>query len=354
MVEQLYSEYDTNLTIRSTKGKTFDESTLNIQSIKKMEGVFLTSKAIEEIVVLKHEQKWVNARMVGIEPAFLKMTNIPKHMVDGFPTLDENGEPMALIGATLLDKLNGFIPKNTGYETVDAYFPKRSAKIGNFTNPFNNQIIKISGRVNFNREVNQEAFIIPIELAKTNLDYQKAITALYVNINQGSEAEDVKSQIQQKIGKNFIVKTHLEKNALIYQTSKSERFIVICILIFVFIMAAFNLVASLTMLYIEKKDNIKTMESFGANEQFIFKIFFYEGILIAGKGIIIGLLLGYAVCFLQIFGNVLEMPNSGGEPFPINVTWGDGILVLSLVGILSILASYLPVKYLVYKNRNAN
>ena len=119
-------------------------------------------------------------------------------------------------------------------------------------------------------------------------------------------------------------------------------------------MAAFNLVASLTMLYIEKKDNIKTMESFGANEQFIFKIFFYEGILIAGKGIIIGLLLGYGVCFLQIFGHVLEMPNSGGEPFPINLTWGDGVLVLSLVGILSILASYLPVKYLVYKNRHEN
>lgn len=352
MVEQLYSEYDTNLTIRSTKGKTFEESKLDIDAIQKIKGVYLTSKAIEEIVVLKHEQKWVNARMIGIEPSFLKMTNMPKHIVDGFPTLEENGEPMALIGATLLDKLNGFIPKNTGYETIDAYFPKRSAKIGNFTNPFNNQIIKISGRVNFNREVNQEAFIIPIELAKTNLDYQKDITALYVNVDKNFEAEDVKAEIQQKIGKNFIVKTHLEKNALIYQTSKSERFIVICILIFVFIMAAFNLVASLTMLYIEKKDNIKTMESFGANEQFIFRIFFYEGILIASKGIFIGLVLGYGVCFLQIFGHVLEMPNSGGEPFPINLTWSDGILVLTLVGILSILASYLPVKYLVYKNRN--
>ncbi len=354
MVEQLYSEYDTNLTIRSTKGKTFDESKLDIDAIQKIKGVYLTSKAIEEIVVLKHEQKWVNARMIGIEPSFLKMTNMPIHIVDGFPTLEENGEPMALIGATLLDKLNGFIPQNTGYETIDAYFPRRSAKIGNFTNPFNNQIIKISGRVNFNREVNQEAFIIPIELAKANLDYQTDITALYVNIEKGFEAEDVKADIQQKIGKNFIVKTHLEKNALIYQTSKSERFIVICILIFVFIMAAFNLVASLTMLYIEKKDNIKTMESFGANEQFVFRIFFYEGILIASKGIIIGLILGYGVCFLQIFGHVLEMPNSGGEPFPINLTWGDGILVLSLVGILSILASYLPVKYLVYKNRNSN
>lgn len=353
MVEQLYSEYDTNLTIRSTLGKTFNRATLDIAAIKKIEGVYLTSRAIEEIVVLKHEQKWVNARMTGIEPAFLKMTNMQEHIIDGFSTLDENGEPMALIGATLLDKLNGFIPKNTGYETVDVYFPKRSAKIGNFTNPFNNQILKISGRVNFNREVNQEAFIVPLELAAANLGYNQDITALYIDVKTGFEAEDVKARVQLQIGKNFIVKTHLEKNALIYKTSKSERFIVICILIFVFIMAAFNLVSSLTMLYIEKKDNINTMKSFGANEQFIFKIFFFEGILIAGKGIVIGLILGYGICFLQILGHVLEMPNSGGEPFPLNLTWGDGILVLSLVGVLSILASYLPVKYLVYKNRTS-
>lgn len=353
MVEQLYSEYDSNLTIRSAKGKTFDESTLNLKAVKETPGVGLTSKAIEEIVVLKHEQKRVNARMIGIEPDFLKMSHMSDHMVDGFPTLEENGEPMALIGAVLLDKLNGYIPRTTGYETIDTYFPLRSAKVSNISNPFRNQILRIAGRVNFNREVNQESYIIPLELARAMLDYEKDITALYINVTPGSDAEDVKARLQAKLGKDFVVKTHLEKNALIYQTSKSERFIVICILIFVFIMAAFNLVASLTMLFIEKKDNIKTMKSFGAGESFIFRIFFYEGLLISAKGIVYGLLLGYGVCCLQIFGKVLQMPNSGGEPFPINLTWTDGFLVLSLVGILSVLASYLPVKYLVKKNREA-
>lgn len=351
MVEQLYSEYDSNLTIRAASSKTFPESALDLKMVRNTEGVGLISRAVEEIVVLKHEQKWVNARMIGIEPDFLKMAKVSGHMVDGFPTLEENGEPMALIGATLLDKLNGFIPQTVGYETVDVYFPRRSAKISTFSNPFRNQIVKIAGRVNFNREVNQEAFILPLELARTMLEYDKDITALYINVKPGSDADDVKSVLQQKLGKKFVVKTHLEKNALIYQTSKSERFIVICILIFVFVMAAFNLVASLTMLYIEKKDNIKTMQSFGANETFVFRIFFYEGLLISAQGIVAGLLLGYGVCCLQIFGHVLEMPNSNGEPFPISLTWTDGLLVLTLVGILSTLASYLPVKYLVRKSR---
>lgn len=352
MVEQLYSEYDSNLTIRAVKGKTFDESTINLKAIQQQAAVQYVSKAIEEIVVIKHEQKWVNARMIGIEPAFLKMANMDRHMVDGYATLEENNQPMALIGAVLLDKLNGYIPQSVGYETVDVYFPRRNARVGNFSNPFNNQIIKIAGRVNFNKEVNQEAFIIPIELARAMLDYESDISAVFVNIKPGSNTEDVKSELQQLVGSKFIVKTHLEKNALIYQTSKSERFIVICILIFVFIMAAFNLVASLTMLFIEKKDNLKTMQSYGANEQFIFRIFFYEGLLIAGKGVLIGLILGYGICALQLFGHVIEMPNSGGEPFPVNLTWSDAFLVVFLVSLLSIMASFLPVKYLVRKHRD--
>lgn len=351
MVEQLYSEYDSNLTIRAAKGKTFDASKIHLKAIQKSPSVAHVSKAIEEIVVIKHEQKWVNARMIGIEPSFLKMANLDQHLVDGFATLEENNQPMALIGAVLLDKLNGFIPQTVGYETVDVYFPKRDAKVGNFSNPFNNSVIKIAGRVNYNKEVNQEAFIIPIELASSMLNYESDISAVYVNVKPGKKAEDVKAEIQQMVGNAFVVKTHLEKNALIYQTSKSERFIVICILIFVFIMAAFNLVASLTMLYIEKKDNLKTMQSYGANEQFIFRIFFYEGLLIAGKGVLFGLVLGYGICALQIFGHVVEMPNSGGEPFPINLTWSDAVLVVFLVSILSILASFLPVKYLVRKHR---
>ncbi len=347
MVEQLYSEYDSNITIRSAKGKSFDEKTLHLQKIKSNPEVSHVSRALEEIVVIKNEQKWANARMIGVDPDFLKIAKVSDHIVDGYPTLEENQHAMALIGATLLDKLDGYIPKMEGdYERVDVYFPKRDAKVSALSNPFRNQIIPIAGRVNYNREVNQEAFVIPIDLAREMLDYDQNMTALFVNLKDKSKSEKVKRSFQEQLGSDWIVKTHLEKNALIYQTSKSEKLIVIGILVFIFIMAAFNLVASLTMLYIEKKDNIKTMQSFGANQRFIFRIFFYEGLLISAKGIVSGLLIGYLVCGAQIYGAIIQMPNSGGEAFPITITWKDGALVLMLVSTLSVLASYIPVKFL--------
>src|SRR5690606_5810341 len=97
-----------------------------------------------------------------------------------------------------------------------------------------------------------------------------------------------KQAIQKKVGNDFVVKTNYEKNELIYKTSKSEKIIVLIILLFIFILAAFNLVASLTMLFVEKLENIKTMIGYGANSRFIFKIFFFEGLLISAKGILIG------------------------------------------------------------------
>ena len=138
---------------------------------------------------------------------------------------------------------------------------------------------------------------------------------------------------------------------MIYKTSKSEKLIVIAILIFIFILAAFNLVASLTMLYIEKKKNILTLQSLGADEKFIFKIFYFEGLLIAFKGVIIGAIIGTSICLIQYYGEFLVLPNSGNQAFPIKFKISDGILVLTIVSILSILSSYLPVKYLIYKNR---
>jgi len=122
---------------------------------------------------------------------------------------------------------------------------------------------------------------------------------------------------------------------------------VIIILGFVFVLAAFNLIASLTMLFLEKRDNIRTMSHYGASRTFVFRIFFFEGLLIAGKGILIGIVLGSAICIAQYYGHLLEMPNSGGEAFPIEFTVGDGVLIIVLVSVLSAITSFLPVYYMV-------
>jgi lipoprotein-releasing system permease protein len=347
MVENLYSEFDANIIITSSKGKTFKDNQIILDKIKNEPSITYYSKAVEEIVILKHEKKWINAKLIGVNESYLELANVKQHMVDGAAFISRNGEPFGLVGATLLDRLQGFIPEKDGeFEVVTSYFPKRDANVGKLSNPFKTELLKISGRISYNKDVNEEIIIVPIDFAQKMLNYQNEISAIYVNFSPDINLEDSKRNLQNKLGKDFEVKTYIEKNKLIYQTSKSEKMIVIFILIFVFILAVFNLVASLTMMFIEKKEHLKTMESFGFDGGMIFKTFLYQGIFISMKGISIGLLLGFGIVSLQYFGELIILPNSNNQAFPVKISFSDSVFVFVLVTIISILASYFTVLFL--------
>lgn len=350
MVEKLYSEYDADITIRSTQGKTFLESTINIKDIQKTAGVINVNRAVEETVILKHRDKWINARMVGVDVEFLKDCNIGSHIVEGYSSFEEDGEPRAIIGATLLDKIDGYISELEGGEDIVLYTPLRDAKVGSLKSPFKVTPIKVTGKMNYNREVNAGEILVPLDFAREQLDFTEDLTALYVSVKPTTDPEELKESLQAKVGKGFVVKTAAEKNELIFKTSKSEKRIVVIILVFVFILAAFNLIASLTMLYIEKSSNIQTLYRIGVTPRFVFKVFFIEGLLIAAKGIVFGLTLGAIICACQVNFALIQMPNSGGAAFPISFTYADGLLIVGLVSALSIVISFLPVWYLVRKS----
>lgn len=349
MIEKLYSEYDTDITVRVKKGKSFHENRLDFDEISEVEGVSSYSRVVEDVVILKHEKKWANAKMIGVETSFLQMTNMADHMVAGVSKLNQETTSVALIGASLLERLGAYIP-NLENEFITCYAPKRDIRIRPGKSPFYSQVIPLSGSINFNREVNSESFIVPITLGKELLGYDDQITAVYINAKPEIDNEQLKNELKQIVGDDFTVKTNFEKNEIIYMTSKSERFIVAIILVFIFILAAFNLVASLTMLFFEKLGNIKTMKSIGASKTLIFRIFFFEGLLIAGKGVFFGLLFGYAICFVQQQYGLIAMPNSNGEAFPIAVSLMDGVIIFTIVSVLSAIFSYFPVKYLIQKN----
>jgi lipoprotein-releasing system permease protein len=272
-----------------------------------------------------------------------------KHLVEGSAKFSMNGRPAAIAGAGVLNAVDGYISTLDGTEEIQLYSPLRDASISRRKSPFKVLPLAVVGSMNFNREVNSEYILLPLEVAREQLNYDDDLTAIYVSLKPGYSPQLVQETLKERLGKEFSVKTAAEKNELIFKTSQSEKKIVIVILVFVFILAAFNLIASLTMLYIEKSDNIETFYRIGAKRSFVFSIFFTEGMLIALKGIFFGVILGVSVCLAQWNWSILEMPNSGGEAFPITFTWNDGFLIAGLVLGLSAVMSFAPVYYMVYK-----
>ena len=363
MIQTIYSEFDTDISVSVNKGKTFNESQVNWSELSKIDGIKSYSRAIEEIVVLRHEKKWVSATLVGIENNFLDAIEINKknktgefaHLLSGEGVIQDsqNGQSLGLIGAGLMQKLNLFIGSTNERESILVYAPKRNVKIRPRKTPFHTDRIFIAGSINYNREVNDEKVIWPLENARNLLRYDNELTNIHIDVDQNSgfSNDEVKSKISAALGFNFKVKTNYEKNELIYQTSKSERLVVIVILIFIFILASFNLIASLTMLYFEKKENMDTLKVMGFSDKNIFQIFLYEGLLISGSGMLIGLFLGYLVCLIQSTFQLVVIRTEPFTPFPISFSWGDFFLILFSVTSLSFLFSYFPVRVLVRNSR---
>ena len=355
MIEILYSEYDSDITITSSHSKTFYEKEINWNELSKIQGLKSYSKAIEEVVVLRHEKKWVNATLVGVENNFLETIDLQKNLVVGHPeiynTISE--QSFAVIGGGLMQKLDARITNDSDKESIIVYAPKRNVKIRPGKSPFYMERMFLSGAMNYNREINEEKVLWPLKNVQDLLHYKNELTHIFIEVDStsGLSNDKVKEKLIKLLGSSFKVKTNFEKNEIIYKTSKSERVVVIVIMIFIFILASFNLIASLTMLYIEKKDNIQTLKSIGMTPRDIFRIFMLEGLLISGSGIIIGLLIGYFVCLIQLYFPILIIPGAG-VPFPITFSFYDFLLILFAVSSLSFIFSYFPVKILNRNDRN--
>ena len=346
MIEQLYSEFDPPITIQHVQRKTFFENEIDLRRIKSIPGIKNVSRQVEEVIVLRHEQKWINAKLYGVEKSFLSDCHIQKHLLGGIGQNTFSDGRFAFVGAELMQNLKIRIGSETADELL-IYAPKRNVKIRLGKAPFHSERLPIDGAVNFNQEVNATALMWDFESASNLLGYDREISKLYLTLKPGYDAQEVKVKIQQAIGKTqFSARTNLEKNELIFRTSKSERLVVFIILLFVFILAAFNLVASLTMLYVEKKDSVKLLSAIGMTKNDLFRIFFYEGLLISGVGIFFGLMVGYLVCILQLKSEILIIPGAN-IPFPIVCSLTDFTLILSSVSALSLLFSYFPVRLIV-------
>jgi lipoprotein-releasing system permease protein len=347
MIDRMYSEFDTDLSIQAADTKTFNASQIDLKKIKTATGVKSLSRTIDELVIIKNGERWVNARLIGVDSTFLEMAKINKHLLNKEQIKDYSD--FVIPGAGLQEKLQIGIDIENNYDPIVIYAPKRKISIKPGQNPFYLENTNVSAILNYNREVNSEIVLSSFDFASQLLQYENEYSSIWIDLNESADLEQTKKSIQELVGSSFKVKTRIEKNELIYKTSQSEKIIVICILIFIFILSAFNLIASLTMLFVEKKKHIASLLSMGLTKKNIFSIFFIEGILISSIGLFVGLALGYLICFSQLYGNFIVLPDTT-EAFPINPTIMDGIMILFLVVFLTILFSYSTVHFLVRNN----
>lgn len=345
LVESLFESFDPDIKIETVKGKVFDTSDFPFDVIESNEGIASYTQVLEEISGLRYEDQEVIATLKGVENSFLIGSQIKDQLVDGEAILTKDNRNYAIIGYGLASELKMNTSSNTHF--LHLFSPKRSIRTGVDPNQlvYKEKIVP-SGVFYISPEFDYKYCLVPLPYLQNMLGYENQISSIEIRVEDEKNIEEISENLQSQIGDSYLVKSRYEFNELIYKTNKTEKWITFLILIFILIIASFNILSSMSMLIIEKKKDMTTLESIGLNGPSLRNIFLIEGILINTIGALTGITIGAAICLLQIHVGLVPLEGGIVEYYPVEIRWAEMGYILFTVLFIGLITSWYPIKKL--------
>ncbi len=345
-----FSNFDPDLTISPAKGKVFDPTNSIVQNALKIEGIEAVSENLEENALLRYDERQTPILLKGISQNYDTIANIKKIIIDGEYVLRDGDFDFAIVGAGLASQLR---LRPNALSPLEIYMPKRNERV-NLANPsaaFVQHDAYTAGIFTLNQaKYDEQTLIVSIELVRELLRYENEVSTLCIKVKDGVSIKDVQKQLQNLLGNDYKVKDRFEQQESTYKMVNIEKWVTYLILVIIVAIAAFNLVGPLSMLIIEKKEDISILQSMGADKKLICKIFMFEGWLITLVGVISGLVIGLVVCLLQQYLGLVKLGTDPGafviDAYPVLVEVTDVIIVAVTVLLVGLLAVLYPVNVL--------
>ena len=346
MVEQMFSQFDPDIRITAQNGKSFHLSQETKDQLRALPEVNLLSESIEETALIYFEDKQTPVQLMGVDSVFDSLTDIDNIITDGHFEVYDGAFDRAVLGQLLAWKIGigaRFI------HGIQVYAPKRNSKV-NMLRPdanFNTETCFIAGIFAVNQQkYDENTMIVDIDFTRRLLEYDSTeMTALMVS-TQGN-IKQAKRAIAQVMGEGYNIHDRYEQQKDFFRILRVEKLLTSLLLAFILLIATFNGIGALSMLIIDKKNDIRILSHLGANEQLIKRIFLFEGWLVNAIGAIGGVVVGLTICLLQEHFGLLKLGN-GVEyvisAYPVAVQGLDILLVIGIVWILSLISVWIPVR----------
>ena len=346
LIRSMMSNVEPDLMISPSTGKTFVPDDRTFDWIYDQPSVQTMCCTLEEQVFISYDGKQGLAKAKGVDWVYEEESPLRNHMSDGEFRLHRGDVPMAAVGVGLAYEM-GISPRFLA--PIEIYFPTRTGKISMANPAASIESVRVypSGLFSVNNDVDSELIIVPIEKMRELLEYEDEVSAVELRLAQGTTQEEIKrlqKEIGTRLGPGFKVKDRFQQNESLYKMMKYEKAAIFMILIFVIIIIAFNIFGSLSMLIIEKKEDIQTLKSLGAQDSLIRHIFVLEGWLISLVGLAGGLVAGVGFAALQQAFGFIKMPGHFiVQAYPIILSWSDILLTVVGVATIGYLIALLPV-----------
>ena len=365
VILDMYNSFDPHLKITYRQGKTFDSVFPN-DILSTTDGVKVFSNVIEEDIFFSYKNSNDFAVIKGVDKQYKSLNNFEKLLIHPHDQSDTMGvyfdEPLPTIlpnniyvypcnlGISLAfeNSINIVGSQNNFFKTVlpkrnSNYIRSESDMVYTFFNPV--------GLFASQSEYDGKYIISSIEIVRKMLDLDsQQISSIEIMINNINDIQIIKNNLSEKLGEDYIISTRLEQHDFLYKLLNSERLAIFIILTFIFIIASFNIVSSLSMLIIEKKDDIKVLSNLGSSKKQIQNIFFLTGFRGVIFGSAVGIFLGLIFCGLQQHLHIIQINgNFVVDHYPIRIDYFDIMIIEIIVLTIGFLATYYPAKVLIRK-----
>lgn len=348
IVEQMFSQFDPDIRIEAVNGKSFNDSGSKFESLRQLDGIELISQRIEETALLQFEGKQMPVRLYGVDSTFATLTHIEEIITGGHYEVHDGAFDRAVLGQGLAWHIG------IGAQFINPlylYVPKRTEKV-NMLRPdqaFNEEVCFIAGTFAVQQaKYDDEVMLVDIDLTRRLLEYEETeVSSLLIKVQSTSHIKHIEKDIQHLLGDKYKVLNRYEQQADFFRILRVEKLLTTLLLVFILLIASFNIIGSLSMLIIDKQSDIQTLSHLGASSSLIRRIFLFEGWLISTLGAMIGLVIGLAICLIQEHVGILKL-GSGTEyiisAYPVAVQAADIFLVAVVVLCLGFLAAWIPAK----------
>lgn len=345
LVKGMFNSFNPDLKIIPVSGKTFDTADMDLESIGKCEGVVSFTEVLEEICLARYADRQQIVTLKGVGPEYPEMTRLENYMVDGEFILTKRDQAYAIVGAGIYYQLG--INSGDRASLMTLYAPRRTAPASaELSSAFLSMAVPPAGAFSIQQEFDDKYVIVPIETARELYEYPQHASSIEVKVRHDASLDEVKSDLQKITGDRYVVKDRFEQQEALFKIMKSEKLVVFLILAFIVLIAVINIISTLTMLILDKKNDIATLHSLGANLRQIRAVFFAEGMLIILVGTLTGFVFGIVLCLLQQQFGIIGLEGSGNfvvNSYPVKMLFSDFLYVFITITLMSAAIVWIPV-----------
>lgn len=348
VIEHMFSEFDPAYRITPAQGKVMHITPRQMQALRAIDGVEQVAGSLEEIGLVRYHDHQTPARLMGVDSLWRETCHIDSIITDGQFCVWDGAFERAVLGRGLANTLG----MNAGFqEPIRIYIPHRKGSV-NMLRPdksFRTEPVFIAGVFAVNQiQYDDEVMLISLPLAQQLFEYDSTtVSALSVSLTADADAEAVRTAIQSVLGSHYVVANRYEQQADFFRILHIEKLLTMLLMCFILLIASFNIISSLTMLIIDKQQDIRILSSLGASDGQIRRIFLLEGWMISTLGAMIGLVLGVSLCLIQQHFGILKL-GSGEDyvlsAYPVVVHTADVLITATVVLLLGWVAAWYPTR----------